>query len=213
MFPCFLQAGQCTKDKFWIGLFEDLAYGITPYGTYFDEMTLCCRFKNKEFNFNFLDKTPDVIYEELYSILRTKLQIISKLEQYNKNVAFKKLLDDKQGKEWCDIKKKNLKDILIENYVINLTRKHGLMKSQMKKLLSIIMIGFQFRVIDNSDVVYDSEQGGITTINGVSIENNKIRLSNVLEVLPEFELCIEPLPTRKMKDYWDKYLSWTKQNI
>lgn len=207
VYPIFLQVSLHATDQFWMYLFEDLAYGICPYGTYFDNDVLCCRFKNKEFNFQFTNKEPYVIYTKLYNILRTKLKLTSKIDKYNQRVNFYRLLEDKRSKQWVDIKKKNIKDVLIENYVIDMKLKYFLSKSQMKKLLSVIMIGFQFKLLNNKDVEYDPIIGKISNITGIIIKNNKIKLSNTLDIIPEFELYEQPKNQICMKDNWDKYLS------
>ena len=34
VYPGFIECLQFTEDIFWENIFEDLAYGKTPYGTY-----------------------------------------------------------------------------------------------------------------------------------------------------------------------------------
>jgi hypothetical protein len=207
-YPVFIEVSGFPTEQFWVVIFEDLAYGKCPYGTYFDGDTMiCCRFKNKEFHYKFSNKPANIVHDELYSIFQDKLQLISKTEQSNKSIAFTKMLDDKNGKDWIDIKKKNVKTMLLENYVIDMTSKYELSALQMKKLLSIIMIGFQFKILLNNDVNYDIEKGIIIDIKGVSIKNNKIRLDNCIEVGLGLDASTDTENIIYMKDCWDKYLS------
>ena len=43
-------------------IFEDLAYGKTPYGAYFNKDFLCCSFKGKEFSYK-LDFKKSKIFQ------------------------------------------------------------------------------------------------------------------------------------------------------
>ena len=121
LFPIFLQASLQTQDSFWIYLFEDLAYGICPFGSFIDKDTVCCKFKGKQFNFKFSDKTPEDIFEQLYELFRTKLNVCSSSDYYTKRLKFNDILENKHA-QWKDIKKKNIKDIFIENYVIDMKK-------------------------------------------------------------------------------------------
>ena len=49
IYPFFIECLQYTSDKFWKNVFEDLAYGITPAGTYINKDFLTCNYKDKEF--------------------------------------------------------------------------------------------------------------------------------------------------------------------
>jgi hypothetical protein len=41
-YPVFLEACQYTEDAYWENIFEELAYGKAPYGTYISKDFLCC---------------------------------------------------------------------------------------------------------------------------------------------------------------------------
>ena len=40
VYPIFLECFQYITDKFWLNIFEDLAYGKAPYGTYISKGSL-----------------------------------------------------------------------------------------------------------------------------------------------------------------------------
>ena len=75
LYPIFLKVSQLSKDTFWVYLYEDLAYGICPFGTYIDQDVIYCRFKGKQFNFNFQNKSCEKIHNDLTHILKTKMRI------------------------------------------------------------------------------------------------------------------------------------------
>ena len=60
VYPIFLECCQFTDDKFWENVFEDLAYGKTPYGTYISKDFLCCSYKKKEFSYKIEKKLPHI---------------------------------------------------------------------------------------------------------------------------------------------------------
>ena len=45
VYPFFLKCCEYTDDIFWKFVFEDLAYGKSPYGTYITKNFLCCNYK------------------------------------------------------------------------------------------------------------------------------------------------------------------------
>ena len=49
IYPIFLSCCEFSKDNFWKFIFEDLAYGNCPYGTYIVKNYICCNYKGKEF--------------------------------------------------------------------------------------------------------------------------------------------------------------------
>ena len=62
----------------WKYIFEDLAYGRTPYGTYITKDFLCCNYKGKEFSYKIdTTKTGEQLYNELYNILFNKFGLLS----------------------------------------------------------------------------------------------------------------------------------------
>jgi len=201
LFPIFLQASLCTQDSFWIYLFEDLAYSICPFGSFIDKDTVCCKFKGKQFNFNFTDKPPQVIFEQLCELFKTKLNICSSSDYCTRRLKFNDILENRHA-EWKDIKKKNIKDIFIENYVIDMKLRHGLTNAQAQKFLHTITIGFNFKIITNTDIDY--RNGKIYDIRGVSWDKKL--------VIPRIELHENHPPIKPlMKDYFSNLQSQSAQ--
>jgi hypothetical protein len=205
-YPIFLQVSQFTKDNFWIFIFEDLAFGITPFGTYIDNSkTIHSRLKGKQFNYNFSNKTSKEIYNDLIDIFKNKLKIFSKLDYYIQKTQFDKMLEEK-NKDWKDIKKKNIKDILIENYVIEMKQKYSLSVSQTQKLLHCILLGFNFKLLINKDVNYDSEECKIKNISSIQIQ--PLKLLRILKSNDDkyYNITTDDFLKLNLKDYWSKFL-------
>ena len=118
----------------------------------------------------------------------------------------------KEGrKNWSNIRKKNIKDLLIENYVIDMKNKYFLSIKQSQYLLSIIFIAMVFKVINVKDIHY--ENGKIEHIDGIEIKNKKINvLRNIYNTEIPLNNCIiiEPI---LMSDNWEKYILNLKKNL
>ena len=147
IYPIFLECCVYAEDSFWKNIFDDLAYGKTPYGTYINKDFLCCGYKDKEFSYKIEKIEPKKIYTDIYKLLTNKLGILSQKEKIKKRISFYQAEDRiKQSRQsWSDIRKKNIKDLLIERYVIDMKKKYLLTIKQSKYLLSVIFIAIVFK--------------------------------------------------------------------
>lgn len=206
IYPIFLECCQYTVDSFWKNIFEDLSYGKSPYGTYINKNFLCCSYKNKEFSYKIEHKKSEKLYNDIYSLLKNKLGILSTKEKLNKkteyNTVENKIKECRQ--KWVDIKKKNIKDLLIERYVVDMKNKCNLTIKQSKYLLSILFIAIVFKVITSDDIHYSD--GKIQNIDGVIFSNNKISIKNIHNI--DINYSTENNYIKKtMADNWEKYLN------
>lgn len=212
VYPIFLECLEYTSDKFWENIFEDLAYAKTPYGTYISKDFLCCKYKKKEFTYKIVRKDPKILYEEIYNLLKNKLGLISGDERLKKKkqvIEIENKINIKH-KDWKDIKKKNIKESLIELYVVKMKIKYSLTLQQARYLLSIIYIAIVFKVISTKDIEY--EDGIIININGISFLKKQIVLERELYNL---EINFSPeivLDKTTMQDSWEKYLKELKKS-
>ena len=213
VYPIFLQCCQFATDIFWENVFEDLAYAKCPYGTYISKDFLCCGYRNKDFSYKIEQKDPKIIYTELYDLLSIKLGLLSQKEKVKKRKAFKDIEDDMKEtrKNWNDIKKKNIKELLIELYVTDMKIKHSLSTKQAKYLLSIIFIAMIFKVITNNDILYENNR--IQNIEGIDFIKKQVIVKRDLYKL---EVSFAPnivLDKKLMSENWEKYLKELKKII
>jgi hypothetical protein len=207
LYPMFLECFEYTTDSFWENVFEDLAYGKTPYGTYINKNFLCCNYKNKEFSYKIEKKDSEQLYNDVYNLLAKKLGLLSVRDKLNKKIDFNNIEEDLKNtrKSWNNIRKKNIKDLLIENYVINMKNKYKLSVSHSRKLISTIFIGLIFKVFSVKDINYNN--GVIESIDGITFEDNKVILErNVYDIENEYRKCIL-IDKTLMSDNWEKYLN------
>lgn len=213
IYPIFLECSQIAIDNLWKNIFEDLSYGITPYGTYITKEFLCCGYKDKEFSYKIDPKgNSTLIYNDIYSLLTNNLGILSNKEKNKKRLDFNKIEQDIKDsrKCWSSIKKKNAKDLLVEKYVIDMKNKYSLTIKQSRYLLSAVFIALILKVLTPKDIVY--EDGKIVNIVGIEFENKKIIIKkNIYGINVSFspEIVIDK---KAMYDNWEKYLVQLKKS-
>lgn len=177
IYPIFLKCLPYVEDEFWRETFEELSYGNCYQGSYVSKGFLFSNIKSKEFAYKFIDKEPEKIYSDITKLLKEKLNIMSKndrnilineFEEIEKNIKNIKNLD------WNDIKKKSIKDILFQNFMINVKKKYALRDSQVKCLYNTINLGLMLKSIKNSDIIYAN--GEIQEIKGFSFSQGKYKI-------------------------------------
>ena len=211
IYPFFIDCCKYTDDIFWKFVFEDLAYGKTPYGIYLTKNFLCCNYKGKEFSYK-IDgkKNTEKLFEEIYDVLHRKFGLLSKHDK----VKRKKMFEDTEieiqdnNKNWKKIRKKSIKQNIIEKYSIKMKKKHKLTNLQMKKIFSIVIIGLIFKTITFDNISY--YDGEIREISGISYSNREIivdpKIFNIDSVSSPEIIINENV----MSDNWEKYLKSIK---
>ena len=161
-----------------------------------------------------LENFPSLIYSlytDIYNLFAKKLGLLSSRDKLKKKLDFNNIEEELKfnKNKWTDIRKKNIKDLLIENYVIDMKNKYSLSNKQSKNLLSSIFIGMIFKVINIKDICYND--GKINNINGIQFEKNKIIYDkNIYDFDINFQKCIlidKPI----MSENWNKYISNLKK--
>lgn len=215
VYPFFMECTQYTTDFFWENIFEDLAYGKAPHGTYLSKDYLCCSYKNKEFNYKIDRKDPKVLYEEIYVLLTQKVGIFSNKEKTQRKKDFddiEKTLKHSNN-EWGSIRKKNIKDIMYEKYVIDMKKKHKLSLQKTKYLLSLIFVGIMFKSISSKDINYQDNR--IVSIDGIDFSegNFTFRKSLCINSSVDNECEDDNNCSNRIMDNWEKFLKCYKTSI
>jgi len=87
----------------------------------------------------------------------------------------KKNIEETIYKSWEDIKKKNIKDMLFQNFLIEMKHKWGLKNIQIKKLYSFINLGIILKSIKGDTINY--KNGKIESINGIVFNEGKYEIN------------------------------------
>lgn len=206
IYPLFLSCVAYATDTFWKNIFEDLSIGRCPYGTYISKSFLCCSYKNKDFSYKIEDKDPKVLYDEVTNLLLNRAGILSSTDKTKKKLDFLKAetVIKENRTCWADIKKKSVKDFLIELFVIDMKKEYNLTILQARKLLSLIMISFVFKTIVNKDILFENNR--IKQIDGIEFENGNFFFKKDIYGIMSTELTPEIIIEKKViSDNWCKY--------
>jgi hypothetical protein len=212
VYPFFIECFKYTDDAFWKSIFEDLAYSITPYGVYVNKDFLTCGYKDKEFSYKIQKKDPKELYDEIYSIFKNKLGLMSRDEIIKKRIDLDNNMKDdiKKYTDWSNLKKKNIKDLLIEKYALTMKAKYSLTIAQTRTLVSIIFLAFIFKVIIADDITIIN--GNIERINGIDFQPGKILMTkDIYDINPNIYTDVI-IDKKVMSDEWWKYTSSIKKN-
>lgn len=197
-YPQFLDAMKYADDV-WMAFFEDMAYGNFPFGVYVkDQAVLYCNIKNKSFMFQFYDKDGQEIYTSLREIFFSKFHIHREENTIDMRI---------QHIEWSKIKKKSIKNILIEQFVIDKKKEFELSFNQVIKLLSNISLGLYFKLLSKNDICYDSDNCVITEIQGIDFKPKQIYFTNVFSQIPEKLSISTSYDNDVLHHRWVKFLS------
>lgn len=211
-YPVFLECCTYVKDDYWRSIFEDLAYGIAPRGTFISKGNLCCRLKKSIFNYVIIESNPKELYDGIYDKLSGKIGLVSHQEHVEKITKVKNLgeeLSSHRIENWKNIKKKNVKDALIHMYICRKQKKHKLTAKQSKHLLSIVFIGMAYKTITPSDINYAN--GKITDIKGILFKDNKIILNKTIYGKNASFTDDEINEKKLMSCHWNKYIESIKK--
>lgn len=209
VYPIFLECCNFTDNIFWENIFDNLAYGDSPYGTYISKDFLCCNYKNKKFSYKIENKKSSIIYTEVYNLLKNKLGLMSKLERNNKRLQMDNNLNIKK-ETWNSIKKKNIKSLLIEQYVIRMKNMYKLSIKKSKYLLSLIYICLLFKVVTNKDIIYENNL--ILDIKGIEISKNCVKINRNIydnDDINNDDIIINN--KLDMSDNWEKFIKELKK--
>lgn len=209
VYPIFLECCNFTDNIFWENIFDNLAYGDSPYGTYISKDFLCCNYKNKKFSYKIENKNSSIIYTEVYNLLKNKLGLMSKLERNNKRLQMDNNLNIKK-ETWNSIKKKNIKSLLIEQYVIRMKNMYKLSIKKSKYLLSLIYICLLFKVVTNKDIIYENNL--ILDIKGIEISKNCVKINRNIydnDDINNDDIIINN--KLDMSDNWEKFIKELKK--
>ena len=207
IYPIILQCCSYANDTYWENILEDIAYGRAPYHTYITNDNLTSSTKNGEFSINLAveNASPEELCNKICNTLREKVGIMSRMERIQSKEKFnshESRLHRSQD-NWSMIKKKNLKDLLVENYIVRMKEKHDLSVAEARKALSLIFVAMVFKVITQKDIHY--YDGKIHDIEGISFSDKKIIMEREIYSTEKDHSVQLIMEKNLMSSYWDKY--------
>jgi len=198
-YPTFIY---CLKylenDLFWKNIFEDLIYGKTPLGFFINKDIIYTDKKDDSFPLTYLSQNFEHFCKDLISFFSQKIKSV-KLIHTNIKIQ-----------NWASIRKKAIKDMLVESFVLKMKYQHDLTIEQTRYLKSILLIAILFKILNINDIII--EHNCIQSIKGIVITKNKIDLSNHLFINKKnFNLIpvVKIIQTKQsFAELWVKFLKF-----
>jgi hypothetical protein len=182
-YPIFLGCRDYAPTPFWRDVFENLAYKNPPRGIYLKDDVIYSVTKKKEFTYKFGDKTPEELYTDVYTLLDHTFGLKSKSDLTKKKEMFDEYRKDNSactnGDMWSKIKRKSLKENLIQDFVVRKQREYDIPLPEGKKLYYFISVGLVFKVFKPTDIVMKNNR--IESVTGVEFTNKKVLISRDLK--------------------------------
>ena len=168
IYPCLLHCCRETVDDFWHYIFEDLACGKPPYGAYFAKNFLCCAFRGKEFSYKIDPNKPITeLYNDIKEILYTKLGLRSKEDMIAQRQKFERSSDElslNELNDWNTIKRKEVRNLVLEKFVLKIGGECSWSRTQTKRCLSALLLALQLKLIVGDDIKL--QNGNVIDIHG-----------------------------------------------
>lgn len=190
-----LKCALLSNDSNWKKVFENLAYGICPSGIYMNKNYIHSAIKGREFSYKIENRKPvQDTFKEITVILKyfvsSDNNLTTGLGQTN----------------WTQVKKKVIRDTLLERYVLDKSSHFHLSIQFARKLLSFLIVGLMFKTISSKNIEY--RDGCIYNIEGFRFENKKIIITkNIYHSKIRDDTTIETFPVHKyLSDSWNIYL-------
>ncbi len=182
-FPMFKEAAKWTINPYWIGIFESCAIGKFPRGftlskgiIYVNKGTKCLKYE--------MPPQPQEVLFLCKTIFETHLGLQDEQEKELDIKAYNKHQEqncqtqlEKEITKIKDVRKKEDKLKLIDEYVLAMGIKMNLSLFQKQKLKTAILTGMDLKIIKDMDF----DESKITNISGLTMKKVKGKLIIRLE--------------------------------
>lgn len=172
--PVFEECQNYTLDPYWKEKFSNFARNRFPTGVRYDptHRNLILKLDNKKTEVVALpEDDPTYCFQIVMKILRERLNMHSNRDLKSRkeemtNASQKNVCD--LDCEWKKIKPRHLKDQLMMDYIAELKQTHKLTPAEVKHLISVVQLGFQFKALSQDDVEFSD--GVIKNIEGLEFD-------------------------------------------
>ena len=157
IYSILTECSEIVTDEFWKQFYKDLATGKSTKGIYISNGVIQTSNKRNGFIYTITDKSPELIIHELHHLLTTYTNICSKKDMNKKRQILKEIedeLEEYKTAKWSSIKRKNYKNNLFIEYVINLKKTYDLSWSASINAYKLIISAFETKTHSSKDVNY-----------------------------------------------------------
>jgi hypothetical protein len=202
--PVFLDiAGHVETDEYWKLIYEDMAYGRFPMGAYIQNNHFCCRKNDRECSL-VLEGDTFTLFTQIHSLLKNFLGINS---EHDRLLHKSKIPSEPKARD--ETTKKIIKDSVLTEFVIREGKRNNISDIILRKIFSLLIIGFIFKTILVRDVVF--QDNDIEKINGFHFTPNKVRINKNILQLKKSHISEVPsksadaCATTTLASHWTKY--------
>lgn len=210
-YPYLLECCNYTTDAYWKSIFTNLSCGIPPHGVYIHKDFLVCNYKDKAFSYKLIAKSAEELFIDIHKLFKHKLQMFSRDDILQKQDEIDGLNKKIVYNNWSDIKRKNIKDTLVENFVLDKKNKYFLTSKHTRDLLNIINIGLIFKYITYKDIIM--VEGKITEIACIEFTEGAFKLARNIFIHSDVK-ATPPIVFKNdtsISKEWDRYVSFYKK--
>lgn len=212
IYQVLMECADIVQDDFWRQFYKDMSSGKGTRGIYISNGIIKTSNKRGGFSYSITDKAPEVIIRELHYLLTTHTSICSR-KDINKKLKLLEELEEELNQydqsKWTSIKRKNIRNMLIVNYIIHLKCLHGFTWSKAENAFKVIMNAFESKTHSSKDIEYSD--GKITDINGFEYDSECNCMINTRTVDDESADANEEYTLIQLQDLFEPYVqSWMK---
>lgn len=182
-YPIFVAVASCTEDTYWKTIFNNLARGKTPRTVTITDGYLYCNLKASKFNYAFAGKPAPLLYQELHALFSSKLGLTSARDrqlQHETQAKLRQNISAGWSENWRSIRKKDVKEVAIENFILEKRREYQLTIEAARSLYTLINCYQTLKIIDSTDITY--EGGIILAIAGLEFTTGNYHFTPVREI-------------------------------
>jgi hypothetical protein len=156
LYPIFMQVYLLCENVFWKSIFNDIAHGDMPYEIFIDDEYLYA----KDITYYYKDKPLKTIETDIINIYNSTIFTDNELEQMDSMLY-------QDFDSWTNIKKKSVKDVLIEKYILLMGKQFNIPMKKLQKIYKLIILAINFKIISNHDIYYNTGTHYIDKIAGI----------------------------------------------
>lgn len=221
MHPIFEECAELTDDNYWVRTLYDCARGKFPRGFYFKNGLLTHRRGNKMKRVQ-VPNSPHEALSVTLSFFKTSAGMMSSRDRKRIQKEEEEKMVNSMNNHlitWKDIKTDKIKDILISEYVTEISKNLNYTKDQKKELITTIRCGFMLKYFGSNDI--NMKDGKIVSINGFLYDKSENmyyidpNIINKSKKKTTTGLGLDPIipKTTSFISSWEKYLiSLQKKN-
>jgi len=177
----FEKCSDLTDDEYWISIFKSCARDKFPRGFQYKNGLMTHRRGNKITRVEIPNNPTDAFYASI-NFFKSAAGLMSQADKKRlQKEQEEKMLDEAISSEiaWKDIKIERVKELLISEYITELTIKNKLSDCEKDELTTTIKIGFMLKYFAAKNIIMEKGrivdiQGLVKTENGYEIDSKLV---------------------------------------